>query len=443
MKARIVVPRLDDGGERDRLWGYCRRHWEAELPALEIFEGHHEGDGPFNRAAAINRAAEGQWDFAVILDSDTIIDGEQVISGIELAEETGALVLPYKLRNLLSKAGTREILAGYVGSWESWVTARERDRVSCCVIVPRALWEAVGGFDERFEGWGGEDEAFYAACRAIGGVRRLDGANWHLHHAGSPHHNRTSPLYRQALRLAQRYKQVGANEFEMQRLLAEPRSPDQVAVVVLTTGDRETLMATLASADENLVGPIGRRLICVDGSRPRVEAVEDLDLDWTRWDTVQIRGGGYPKAVAAALEQALGCGQPWILWLEDDFTFNEPIDLCEMQELVEQHDLAQLSLMRQPWYEPEIEAGGVIAANPAAFTQREGYVEHAAYWTMNPMLTRRSLLAEHRWPQGRRSELRFGHSVFADPRVRAGILGSVEDAPRVEHIGLERAGKGY
>jgi hypothetical protein len=438
MKARIVVPRLADGGERDHLWEYCRSHWETQLPALEIVEGHHEGDGPFNRSAAINRAAEGEWDIAVILDSDTVLDSEQVISGIELAEENGALVLPYKLRNMLSEAGTQAILDGHVGNWEQWVTARERDRVSCCVIVPRALWDAVGGFDQRFVGWGGEDEAFYAACRAIGDVRRLEGANWHLHHPASPHHART-PLYRQALQLCNRYKAtVGARE--MRRLLDEPRTPDQIAVVALTTGERDTLARAVASADESLCGPIGRKLICVDGPASVARAVA---VEHAGWDVERIRGGGYPKAVAAAQQQALGCGQPWVFWLEDDFHFNELVDLAEMQALVDENDLAQLSLMRQPWYEPEVEAGGVIAANPDAFTQRDGYVEHAAYWTMNPMLVRRSLLAEHRWPQGRRSELRFGHQVFADPRVRAGILGSIEDPPRVEHLGLEQAGKGY
>ncbi len=452
MKIRIVVPRLADDGERDRLWAYCREHYETELPALEIVEGHHEGGGPFNRSAAINRAAAKQtsfarrkrwqpadWDFAVILDSDTILDAEQIISGIELAEETGTLVLPYKLRSMLSKAGTQEILGGYVGSWEPWVTARERNRVSCCVIVPRALWDAVGGFDERFWGWGGEDEAFYAACRALGGVQRLDGANWHLWHPASPHHDRSSPLYRQALRLCDRYKQTTDPE-AMRALLAESRSPDQIALVLLTTGKRDTLPATIASAEEMLSGPIGRRLICVDGPRQLARTIAD---EYPTWDVEPIRGGGYPKAVAAALEKALGCGQPWIFWLEDDFTFEEPVDLSAMQGLIERHDLAQLSLMRQPWYEPELEAGGVIAMNPDAFIQRDGYVEHAAYWTMNPMLTTRSLLAEHRWPQGRRSELRFGHSVFSDPRTRAGILGAIDDPPRVEHIGLERAGRGY
>jgi hypothetical protein len=438
MKVRIVVPRLADGGHRDRLWEYCRDYWGEQLPDAELVEGHHEGEGPFNRSAAINRATEGEWDVAIILDSDTILDAGQVLAGIELAEQTGSLVLPYEKRNMLSRAGTYKILGGYVGSWERMVSSRERDRVSCCVIVPRALWDVVGGFDERFEGWGGEDEAFYAACKALGGVERMPGANWHLYHAASPHHRHDTPLYRQALRLTQRY--LEADEGGMRRLLAESRDPDQIAVVVLTTGRRDTLSRAIASAEERLQGPIGRWLICVDGSPADVREVAEAHPDW---DVEAIRGGNYSKATASAIEKAIGCGQAYIAWLEDDFTFNGSVDFAEMRAIIEREDLAQLSLMRQPWYGPEVEAGGVIAADPDAFTQRDGYVEHAAYWTMNPMLTRRSLLAEHRWPQGASSERRFGRAVFADPRVRAGIVGSIEDLPRVEHIGAVQAGTGY
>jgi len=438
MKARIVVPRLADGGERDRLWEYCRRHWETELPALEIVEGHHEGDGPFNRSAAINRGAESEWDVLVILDGDTVLDAERLIAAVEQAGDYGEMVLPYSARNMLTEAGTRRIIDGYEGSWERFVQTRERCRVSCCVVVPRALWDAVGGFDERFEGWGGEDEAFEAACRVVGGVRRLQGANWHLWHRPSPHHDTSTPLYRQALRLCQRY--TSADREAMEKLLAESRTADQIAVVALTTGQRDTLTQTLASAEENLQGSIGRRLICVDGSVAIARKVAEAHPDW---DVEAIRGGGYPRAVAAGMEKAIGSGQQWVFWLEDDFTFNEPVDLAEMQALVKRHDLAQLSLMRQPWYDHEIEAGGVVGARPGEFTQREGYVEHRAYWTTNPMLTRRQTLAEHRWPMGRNSELRFGQSIFADPRATAGIFGSIEDEPGVHHIGLERAGSGY
>jgi len=114
-----------------------------------------------------------------------------------------------------------------------------------------------------------------------------------------------------------------------------------------------------------------------------------------------------------------------------------------MQHLIERDDLVQLSLLRQAWFEHELEAGGVIEADPDAFRQRDGYIEHRAYWTMNPMLTRRSTLAQQSWPRGADSERRFGNMLFRDRKVRAGILGEIEDPPRVEHIGLERAGIGY
>lgn len=439
MIVRALVPRLADNGERDRLWDYCRSYWAEQMPEMEIVEGHHEGGGPFNRSASINKAAKGDWDVAVILDSDSVVDPGQVRDAIELAVKSGELVLPFDSRNMLNPKGTQQILGGFVGSWSRWVGSRERNRVSCCVVVPRALWDAVGGFDERFEGWGAEDEAFHAACTALGGSQRLRGPLWHFHHAPSPHHNQSTALYRQALRLGQRYSEAGSAD-GMRHLLREPRDPDQVLLLVLTTGKRETLTKALASAEEKLSGPVGRRLICVDGYAGTAHEVQKAHPGW---DVEPLRAGKYPKAVSAAIEKAIGSGQRFILFLEDDFTFNEPVDLCEMQAIVERNDLAQLSLKRQAWYPHELEAGGVIEANPDAFTQRDGYVEHSAYWTMNPMLTRRSTLAEHKWPQGRDSELRFGRSVFADPRVRAGILGSIEDAPRVEHIGMERAGSGY
>lgn len=439
MKIRALVPRLKDGGERDRLWEYCRSYWRSELSELDIVEGHHEGDRPFNRSASINSAAEGDWDVALVLDSDSVVNADHVRAAATLADESGELVLPYTSRNMLSAAGTREILGGFRGSWNRWVKTRERNRVSCCVAVPRRLWDEVGGFDERFEGWGGEDEAFHQACSVLGGVRRTDGEVWHLHHAPSAFHNHSTPLYREALQLRHRYLRASDPE-SMRRLLNEPRTEDQTALIVLTTGKRETLTATIASAEESLRGPVGRKLICVDGSS---KSVRTLAHQFPSWDVERVQGGDYARATAAAIDRAVGSGQPWLFWLEDDFTFNEPVDLAAMQAIVDREGLAQLSLMRQPWYQPEVEAGGVVAVSPNDFAQRDGWIEHRAYWTMNPMLTRRSTLAAHQWPKGRSSELRFARSVFADPGARAGILGAIDDPPRVEHIGMVQAGRGY
>jgi hypothetical protein len=445
VNVRLIVPRRADGGHRDRLWDFCRAYWQMHRPAWEVIEGHHD-DGPFNRSAAINRAAEGEWDVAVILDSDTIVDVDLVEEGIARAHACGRLVLPFDVRCLLDRQGTEKVLAGHRGPWDRFIRHRQTPTdayvyISGAQCVPRRLWDDVGGFDERFEGWGGEDDAFHAACMALAGQDprrdRLKGKAWHLWHRTSRYASHRQPTWKMAKALSDRYIAAAEDWEQMRALLLEDRGADQVVVVCLTTGERDTLEATLESAERNLRGPIGRRVICVD--RP------DTDVERDGWDVIAMGvPRGYVTATRHAQAHAIGSGQPWVFWLEDDFTFNRVIDLCQMQALMEAHpELAQMSLMRQAWYEHELAAGGIIAAKPQAFHQRDGYVEHRAYWTSNPMLVRREFLAANEWPDGAGSEQRFARTVFRDPKSCAGILGRIEDPPRVTHQGQVRAGHGY
>jgi hypothetical protein len=442
---RVIVPRRTDGGHRDRLWQYCKMYWAKEFPQWEILEGHHH-EGPFNRSAAINGAAKGTWDVAIILDADVILDSHLVVAGINRALQSGCMVLPFRQRLSVSEAGTRQILDGYQGSWARWVVERQPHNVSTCVVVPRELWNVVGGFDERFEGWGGEDDAFHAACHAMKGVVQLSGEAWHLWHPTSPWRDHGSPLYREALALSDRYVSVAGLETgrfrtesfrgqpreAMGGLLAESRAEDQIVAVCLTNGRRDTLSKSLQSADE-MLGAVARKVLVADCCRPRR----------TGWDTVVIRGGNYPRAVAGAIDVAISSGQPWIFWIEDDFVFNGPVDLQSMQSVMRRDvRLAQVSLKRQAWYPHEVAAGGMIEANPGAFAQRSGYCEHSAYWTMNPMLTRRRVFSEYRWPAGAGSERRFGDALFARGRI-VGMWGEKSAPPAVTHIGASRAGSGY
>jgi N-terminal domain of galactosyltransferase len=436
LNVRFAIPRRSDGGWRDRIWEFCRAYWEREF-SWPIEEGHHDC-GPFNRAAAVNAAAKGEWDVVVILDGDVACDAERVREAAELAHRTGRLTLPYTRRKLLNRRGTRLILAGHEGSWEPFVAATEgRKHFSSIVCVPRPLWDEVGGFDERYQGWGGEDDAFHSACSVLAeGFERLQGPVWHLWHPKSVHRDHTAPLYKAAWALTERYWAAKTPE-AMRALLAEDRSADQIVLVCLTNGKRDTLAPTLASAEEMLSGPIGRRVICNDSGRP---------LDFDGWDDVPIgRRSGYTRATKAALNIAVGSGQPWVFFLEDDFTFNEPIDLAHMQHLMEREpNLIQLSLKRQAWYPNEREAGGIIEAKPQAFWQEAGYVAHRDYWAQNPMLCRRSFLAEHDWPLVAGSERAFAHQIFRRNRdYVAGIYGRIEDPPRCTHTGQVRAGAGY
>lgn len=182
----ILVPRRADGGPRDRLWTFIRETYEGH--GWPIVEGHHEG-GPFNRSAALNAAAfeAGSWDVALIVDADTHVQPPQVEAAVELAGRSGSIVYAHDRWRGVGRSGTERILrGGYHGSWAPLAESTLLNTVSSCLAIGRPLWDAVGGFDERFRGWGFEDRAFAIACATIGGAERIPGAAWHLWHPRAP-----------------------------------------------------------------------------------------------------------------------------------------------------------------------------------------------------------------------------------------------------------------
>lgn len=203
----VLVPRRSDGGHRDRVWAHCRSWWETEFEDWPIFEGEAP-EGVFNRSAAINRAADsaGVWDVAVIIDADVIPDAAGVRHAVNLAAVTGAVANGHDERVMLTRQATRRALDAKTVDLDDprnhetiWLGPRET--FSCVTVVPRGLWDQIGGFDARFVGWGHEDWAFREACETFSGhpVIRLSTRLyhlWHEHQPSAPPHNPTRELNR-------------------------------------------------------------------------------------------------------------------------------------------------------------------------------------------------------------------------------------------------------
>lgn len=446
----ILTPRRPDGGRRDELWRFCKQWWIDRLP-WPVLEGSHL-EGPFNRGAAINAAAAeaAQWDLAVIVDSDVVADPDQVAAAVESARTSGRMTLAFDRYSGLDAAMTDRILAGYDGSWSSGSKLKMTTHVSSIVVVPRALWETVGGFDERFRGWGHDDVAFHAACQVLGGgVDRVPGTVWHLWHPHAPTNDRSAkayrstPDYRASDALWSRYRECSAPE-AMRDLVAQ-RELDATCLVVLTHGRRECIAETLASARSHLTGlPIARTVICDDSG----------DLDYQAWlrlclpecDLVTGKAGGFAVNVRRAWDAALASGLPWVFWLEDDFLFNRQVDLAAMARVLDANPhVLQMALRRQAWSQRELEAGGVIEQHPEAYTDRsdgaDDWLEHQLFWTTNPHLVARDVLARYTWPVKKGSEATFGRQTLTGELV-SGYWGRRTDEPWVEHFG-ERTGSGY
>ena len=223
-RAVILVPRREGFADRDALWAWCRPWWQRELPEVPIVEGRHDV-GLFNRAAAVNAAATiaGGWEVALVVDADVICHPPAARDAIRLAAETGRMVVPFEVRHNLSRAGSERVMAGERGSWRRWITASFRDQHSSVIAVPRRLWDAAGGFDEGFAGWGQEDTAFAIAAETFSGEKllHLPGEVWHLWHATAPEGKRGTPsAVRNGARVA-RYRAAWGDRDAIAALVAE------------------------------------------------------------------------------------------------------------------------------------------------------------------------------------------------------------------------------
>src|SRR5690606_12330254 len=86
-----------------------------------------------------------------------------------------------------------------------------RHHASGAVIVPVSLWREIGGFDERFRSWGGEDRALWLACNVLRGrldSHRIPGEAIHLWHPRSPERDQSRADYQANVELAKRYKRA-------------------------------------------------------------------------------------------------------------------------------------------------------------------------------------------------------------------------------------------
>lgn len=211
----ILVPWQPGDPDRERAWAYVGAAWAAYAPT---YVGSHDGV-PFSKAAAVNRAAHdaGAWDVAVIADADTVVPRPQLARCVQI---TRGAAWPFNRLHRLTPEGTVAVIAGALLAQAARL-ATATYAPGGVVVVRRALWDRVGGFDERFAGWGGEDNAFISALRTFGGnLPRVPGPAYHLWH---PHAatRYAGPFYDANLRLSKRYGAALGKPEAMDGLLRE------------------------------------------------------------------------------------------------------------------------------------------------------------------------------------------------------------------------------
>lgn len=224
-----------------------------------------------------------------------------------------------------------------------------------------------------------------------------------------------------------------------------------ICVVVMTDGRRDCLERSIDSLERQVSGTITRRIIHDDSGDYGDHLdwlIERFGGAWEIWPTKPGRlgfGGAYECAWALVAREV---SERFVFSTEDDFTYNRPVDLDELANvLTSRRHLAQIALRRQPWNPAEIAAGGVVEQHPEAYAEVVDYMgrswlEHRQFFTTNPSLYRSSLCATG-WPNVDRSEGVLSARLFRDTSTRCAYWGSRDSGEWVTHIGADRVGTGY
>jgi len=182
----VIVPWGTDNGPREQVWNFLRPRWEATGLDLIVaadplfgtlrYPEHFTSDvpdvewtderRPFSVARAINRAvrlAPPGYDAFVLFGADHVPDAAVLEHAEAMLGQHEWLPL-YRRIAYASEQSTADWLCtnpvDLIGTW-----VEEPQFCPGVLAVRRELFERVGGMDERYEGWGYEDNALYDSLR--------------------------------------------------------------------------------------------------------------------------------------------------------------------------------------------------------------------------------------------------------------------------------------
>ncbi|WP_209125516.1 galactosyltransferase-related protein [Alkalihalobacillus sp. BA299] len=216
----VLIPFQSDNRMRKDIFEWVKRFYKTMLPGAEICIGE-QNDEIFSRSKGINQAAQMATNsIFVIADADIFYDPIIITKSIKLLE-IHPWVIPYNNVLNLTETSTKKLLKTKP-IWPTNIRIEARKRhsgtyssVGGLNVIPRHHFEAVGGFDERFVGWGREDDTFVLAMNAIcGPFVRIDSSIYHLWHPPMEKSN-----LNQNDQLYQKYKKASGKKEAIEKLI--------------------------------------------------------------------------------------------------------------------------------------------------------------------------------------------------------------------------------
>lgn len=187
----LIIAFRDDDGSRTAVKEWIVARWSHHFPSAEIIVQGDDGGTPFSKTHAVNSAFERSGgDIIGMLDADVWIEADHTREAVDLiARGKARWVMPASKVFRLTEAATVRLIAQDPAIP---FPPRQRDDFESIRkiwglfhLYPRAAFEAIGGYDPRFRGWGGEDRAAIAAMDTLWGRHTM--LPHHLFHLYHPH----------------------------------------------------------------------------------------------------------------------------------------------------------------------------------------------------------------------------------------------------------------
>ncbi len=195
LKVVTLIPWRGGDELREQSWEVVRPYLEAL--GYPVYAG--DRDGPWSRGAAINAAAAdaGGWDVAVIGDADSILVTD-LDAAISRALASGGAIRPHDHLCRLTPSGSIAIARKGVEGLEPRHIGHEFPGGGFLVIA-REGWDRIGGYDERYVGWGHEDSDLNTRLIIKADWDIMPGVAYHLFHPDETRRTREYMRNRQML----------------------------------------------------------------------------------------------------------------------------------------------------------------------------------------------------------------------------------------------------
>jgi hypothetical protein len=189
MKLGIVIPWRP---QPTRIAAFHRTVEEISdaFPDASIYFSDTESER-FNRSASRNRgcrfAIKDGCDVLLVIDADVILEKEAVENSIRVASESGIVSLPCLRWSRLDEKLSTSLLNKELSAEEirrSGVGSATQSEIGGSWVLSSSTFLRLNGWDERFVGWGFEDNAFEEAHRVLldRGFHRSAGHGITFHH---------------------------------------------------------------------------------------------------------------------------------------------------------------------------------------------------------------------------------------------------------------------